>query len=31
MVPNWFEDYNKNAPHSALGFKSPIEYRLTIN
>jgi putative transposase len=23
----WFEDYNENAPHSALGMKSPREYR----
>jgi putative transposase len=26
MLPKWFEDYNKNAPHSALGMKSPWEY-----
>jgi transposase InsO family protein len=24
----WFEDYNENAPHSALGMKSPREYRV---
>ena len=28
MIDNWFDDYNKNAPHSALGMKSPMEYRL---
>jgi putative transposase len=30
MINGWFEDYNKTAPHSALGMKSPIEYRLSI-
>ena len=30
MIEGWFEDYNKAAPHSALGMKSPIEYRLSI-
>jgi putative transposase len=29
QVPGWFEDYNAVAPHSALGFKSPLEYRAT--
>lgn len=27
QVPEWFEDYNEQAPHSALGMKSPREYR----
>jgi len=31
MIPEWFTDYNQNAPHSALGMKSPIEYRLAVN
>jgi putative transposase len=31
MIKDWFKDYNSNAPHSALGMKSPIEYRLSIN
>jgi putative transposase len=31
MIKNWFEDYNNQAPHSALGMKSPMEYRLAIN
>jgi putative transposase len=27
QLPQWFEDYNEEAPHSALGMKSPREYR----
>jgi putative transposase len=27
QLPGWFEDYNQNAPHSALGMLSPREYR----
>ncbi len=27
QLPAWFEDYNENAPHSALGMKSPRGYR----
>jgi putative transposase len=27
QIPAWVEDYNAFAPHSALGFKSPLEYR----
>lgn len=27
QVPEWIEDYNEQAPHSALGMKSPREYR----
>lgn len=30
MLPGWFADYNQIAPHSALGMKSPAEYRLAI-
>ena len=26
MIPAWFKDYNENAPHSALGMLSPMEY-----
>jgi putative transposase len=26
MLSNWIEDYNQNAPHSALGMKSPREF-----
>ena len=32
MIPNWFKDYNENAPHSGLGMLSPVEYKkLNIN
>jgi putative transposase len=31
MLRDWFMDYNQIAPHSALGMKSPVEYRLAIN
>jgi putative transposase len=27
QVPAWFQDYNAVAPHSALGFKSPLAFR----
>ena len=27
QIPGWFADYNTTAPHSALGFKSPIGFR----
>jgi len=27
QVPGWFADYNEHAPHSALGYRSPLEYR----
>ncbi len=27
QIPTWFEDYNDVAPHSALGMKSPREFR----
>jgi putative transposase len=26
MLPEWFEDYNSQAPHSALGMMSPREF-----
>lgn len=31
MIDDWFKDYNYEAPHSALGMKSPVEYRLAVN
>jgi len=27
QIPGWFVDYNAAAPHSALGFRSPLQYR----
>lgn len=27
QISSWVADYNAVAPHSALGFKSPLEYR----
>ncbi|HEV2130949.1 MAG TPA: IS3 family transposase [Longimicrobiaceae bacterium] len=27
QLPAWFEDYNEVAPHSALGMKSPRQFR----
>ena len=29
QVPTWFADYNAVAPHSALGYQSPQQYRST--
>ena len=29
LLEQWIYDYNHNAPHSALGMKSPVEYKLT--
>lgn len=31
LLPQWFADYNNVAPHSALGMKSPVEYKESIN
>jgi putative transposase len=27
QIPDWFADYNGVAPHSALGYQSPQQYR----
>jgi len=27
QLEGWFRDYNEVAPHSALGMKSPAEFR----
>lgn len=27
QLPEWFLDYNENAPHKALGMRAPREYR----
>ncbi len=28
-IPTWVDDYNRNAPHSALKMRSPREFRLS--
>lgn len=30
MLPEWFKDYNEQAPHSGLGMMSPLEYKKEI-
>lgn len=30
-LPEWFDDYNRNHPHSGLQMKSPLEYREAVN
>jgi transposase InsO family protein len=30
-LPEWFRDYNEEAPHSSLKMRSPWEYRKTLN
>ena len=27
QIPDWLEDYNEVAPHSALGYRSPRQYQ----
>ena len=27
QLGGWFDDYNRRAPHSALGMRSPVDYR----
>ena len=29
QLGGWIDDYNRQAPHSALGMRSPAEYRAT--
>ena len=29
QIPEWIADYNAVAPHSALGYQSPQQYRRT--
>ena len=29
LLPKWFDDYNKIAPHSALNMMSPVEFKKT--
>ena len=30
QLSGWIEDYNTRAPHSALGMRSPAEYRAAL-
>lgn len=30
QLPAWIADYNAVAPHSALGYQSPQQYRSTM-
>ena len=30
QIPGWLADYNAVAPHSALGYQSPLQYRSTM-
>ena len=30
QIPAWLADYNAIAPHSALGFQAPQQYRRTM-
>jgi len=30
QLGGWFDDYNTQAPHSALGMRSPVEYRAGV-
>ena len=27
QVSGWITDYNERAPHSALGYQNPVDYR----
>jgi transposase InsO family protein len=31
QIPGWLVDYNQHAPHSSLGYCSPIEYRRMVH
>jgi putative transposase len=30
QVGEWFDDSNTRAPHSALGMRSPVDYRAAL-
>jgi transposase InsO family protein len=30
QLRGWIEDYNTRAPHSALGMRSPVNYRAAV-
>jgi len=29
-IKNWVDDYNRNRPHSSLGYMTPEKFRLTF-
>jgi hypothetical protein len=31
QLGQWFDDYNRQAPHSALGMRPPAEYRASLD
>jgi Integrase core domain len=31
QLASWIDDYNRQAPHSALGVRSPADYRVLIS
>jgi hypothetical protein len=31
QLGDWFAGYNTQAPHAALGLRSPVEYRATLD
>lgn len=31
QIPSWISDYNGIAPHSALGYRAPAEYRKLLH
>jgi len=30
QLGGWFDDYNTQAPHSAIGMRPPAEYRVAL-
>ena len=30
QLGQWFDDYNRQAPQSALGMRPPVEYRASL-
>ena len=30
LLAGWIDNYNRQAPHSALGMRSPAEYRASL-
>jgi transposase InsO family protein len=31
QLGGWIDDYNRQAPHSALGMRSPADYRALVS